>query len=282
MPLNPVVDVVIPVYNRTDIFFECLKSVLSQEYNNLNIFVIEDGSLLLNPYKEYFNTLKNVQFVSLKENHGPSYCRNYGASLGCGSYIVFIDSDDLWESGKIKAQIKFMQNNPDVNWVHTNELWYKNNTLISQKKEHRKQGGIFFDRLLDRCLISPSSVMFKRDFFMDSGGFLSHFRMAEDYELWLRLNLHHEIGYIEEPLTIKRAGDWDQLSRTPEIDKYRVLALHRIYRIYHNTPEFQIYKDTWKKIILKKIEILVKGAQKYNKTQALKKYQNWSKLFNTF
>jgi len=238
----------------------------------------------------------NIHYISLNQNYGPSFCRNLGASLGSSKYIAFLDSDDLWELSKLKKQIDYLENNSQYDYIHTNEEWRRAITLeekiitekseykiVKQKKAHRKQSGSFIERLMDRCLISPSSILFKRSFWeAQNVYFHEKFRVAEDYELWLRLNLFHPIAYLEEPLTIKRAGAWEQLSSTIEMDRQRVLALHRFYRLYKNTPEFQKIKNKWDVIITKKIDFLIKGAHKYNKKSREKEYLIWKKLFVSF
>ena len=289
MDINePLVDVVIPVYNRDHLLLECIHSVINQTYEHLSVYVIEDGSDLAAKYfssnnnQTFSKNKKSISYIRLNTNHGVSYCRNLGASLGKGHYIAFLDSDDQWDTCKIYRQLEYLKNNPEYKWIHTNEIWQRDGEVITQKKEHKKEGGQFINRLFKRCLISPSSVMFNRSFFESCGGFLHHFPIAEDYELWLRLNLKNPIAFVDEPLTIKRAGNWNQLSRTPEIDKWRVLALHRLYRMYKSDPDFICYFETWKTELIKKTQILIKGAEKYGHFQKLQRYQNWLKVFNTF
>ncbi|MDH4262688.1 MAG: glycosyltransferase family 2 protein [Spirochaetia bacterium] len=285
---EPLVDVVIPVYNRDNLLLECIHSVINQTYEHLSIYVIEDGSDVVAKYFSSLNnpafakSSKSISYIRLNTNHGVSYCRNLGASIGKGQYIAFLDSDDQWDKFKISRQLEYLENNPGYKWIHTNEIWQRNGVIINQKKEHKKEGGQFMKRLFQRCLISPSSVMFSRSFFESCGGFLHHFPVAEDYELWLRLNLKNPVAFVDEPLTIKRAGNWSQLSKTPEIDKWRVLAMHRLYRMYKNDQDFIDLFEFWKIDVIKKTQILIKGAEKYGHLQKLQKYQNWLKVFNTF
>ncbi len=275
------VDVIIPTYNRTQLTYEAVESVLQQTYNNLNIIVIEDGShkfrsiarkMLLNDNR--------IRYVALFKNRGVSYSRNLGVSLGNGEFIAFLDSDDLWHREKITEQLNFFDKNQEIHWVHCDETWNKKGRLIKQKKEHRKVAGIFTTRSFKRCLISPSSVVFRRSFWEQKKAcFLNHFRIAEDYELWLRLNFENPIGFIQKPLVIKRAGRWPQLSQTAEIDRYRVLALHRFYQMYSKEPSFSKVADEWRTEIFHKIKILKKGAIKYNSKTRYKQYQNWEIFF---
>ncbi|MDH5717301.1 MAG: glycosyltransferase family 2 protein [Spirochaetia bacterium] len=269
-------DIVIPSYNRKELTIEAVTSVLEQTFTNIQIIIVEDGSSYLQ--NELPNTNK-IKYYQLNKNQGPSFARNYGAQKGSNQYLAFLDSDDLWHKDKLLEQIEFLENNPNINWVHTNETWFRNNTLVKQKSKHKKQGGVFIEKLMKTCLISPSSVLFRRPFWEKYGWFCESFRVAEDYELWLRLNLLFPVGYIEKPLTIKKAGTWPQLSQTLEIDKQRVLALHKFYRTYKNHPEFKNIYQSWHSEILRKIQILIKGAQKYKNKAKIIKYQNWERLF---
>ncbi len=134
---------------------------------------------------------------------------------------------------------------------------------------------------MERCLISPSSVIFRRSFWeQEKIYFLNHFRVAEDYELWLRLNFKNPIGFIDKSLVTKRSGEWSQLSQTIEIDRYRVLALHRFYQQYSKDKSFKQIETIWRQEILKKIKILQQGALKYNLKFKQQQYQNWEILFN--
>ena len=273
---------VIPSYRRSKLTYEASRSVLNQTYSKLNLYVIEDGSLdFYSAAKKLASQDKRFHYVSLATNQGVSYARNLGTQLGNGTFISFLDSDDYWIRTKLEEQIDFLDQNPSIHWVHCNELWLKNNIKIMQKKRHQKQGGLFVERLLERCLISPSAVLFRRDFWEKKAvGFLDRLRVAEDYEMWLRLNLHFEIGFIDKPLITKRAGLWEHLSQKTEIDRERVLALRRFYLLNKDCAKFKAIESLWKGVILKKINILQKGALKHGNYEKLKEYQSWEILSN--
>lgn len=276
---SPLVDVVIPSRGREDLTHQAVQSVLNQTYKNIALYLIVDGR----PKPDYhwlseYNSDKRFSSLVLNKSHGPSYCRNLGARCGKGRYVAFLDNDDLWKKDKIEIQAGFLENHPEYLWAHTDELWLRNGIEVKQHKIHQKQGGIFIEKLLERCLISPSAVMFRKDFFIESGGFLESFRVAEDYELWLRLNLHFPVGFIDAPLTIKRAGSWEQLSSTREIDRWRVKGLLRFYKQFKNDPDFQSIFPFWQKVITQKTAYLLKGALKHNNQKGIKRYQYWSNL----
>ena len=273
---------VIPSYARPELIREAVKSVLQQTHRHLNVFVVEDGtSLFASSARKLSQGDERVSYISLFSNKGVSFARNIGASLGRGEFIAFLDSDDLWLKDKLKHQLELLNGNPNMNWVHCDEIWNKNGRPVKQQKYHRKQGGIFTERSFERCLISPSSVLFRRSFWeAQKTNFLNHFRVAEDYELWLRLGFQNPIGFVDKALVVKRAGNWDQLSRTIEIDRYRVLALRRFHREYSRQEGFADIEPAWRQEILKKIRRLKKGALKYGHTKKYSQYQNWEMLFS--
>ncbi|HRP70558.1 MAG TPA: glycosyltransferase family A protein [Turneriella sp.] len=274
------VDVVIPAYERKELLREAVESVLAQTYNNFTLFIVDDAS----PTPLVHNwriSDSRLRFVRLIKNEGPGRARNAGVKEGNAPLIAFLDSDDLWHKDKLRAQVDFFRKNTSAEWVHTHEVWFRNGKEVKQKKEYRKEGGQFLTRAFERCLISPSSVVMRRSFFESVGGFEPHFYCCEDYELWLRLLLRAPIGYIDEPLTIKRAGAWSQLSQTPVLDRLRVLALHRFYRQLRNESTKQEYILPLLQEAEKKCTILLKGALKRNNNTQVTQYQAWLTLFNT-
>ncbi|GAB4423639.1 MAG: glycosyltransferase [Turneriella sp.] len=272
------VDIVIPAYGRPALLAEAIASVKAQTFTDWKLWIIDDASP--EPIELLPGTDHRIEVRRLPANSGPAFARNFGVSLGVSQYIAFLDSDDLWHPAKLRHAMDAFQADANLLWWHSNELWLRNGQPAKQKAIHRKQGGQFFERALERCLISPSAVVLQRRFFEAEGGFAPAFRLCEDYELWLRLLLRAPVGYSNEVLTIKRAGDWHQLSSAREIDRYRVLAMHRVWRRNrHEMPEH------WRTALLDecvfKCTLLVAGAEKHQNNRGLRRYQAWLTLFRT-
>jgi glycosyltransferase involved in cell wall biosynthesis len=168
-----------------------------------------------------------VRFVR-QENRGVSAARNVGAAAGSGEYIAFLDSDDLWLPGKLRAQAAFFRQRPEALICQTEEIWIRNGVRVNPGRRHRKPSGMIFLPSLERCLVSPSAVMLRRDFFDATGGFDETLPACEDYDLWLRIACRHPIYRIDVPLVVKRGGHPDQLSRQAGLDRYRVRALNKL------------------------------------------------------
>ena len=253
------VDIIIPVYNRKSFLKRAVRSVYNQTYPHWRLFIIDDGSTD-GSYKEFCR--EKSQLFKLKENKGVSYARNYGIRQGNAEWLAFLDSDDEWKADKLEKQIEYANKYPDYSLIHCNEVWIKNGKLFNQKNKHKKQGGRIFSSCVDLCCISPSSALIKRKIFNEIGFFREDFPVCEDYDLWLRFTSLYEVGFLNSVLVIKYGGHFDQLSKKYfAMDYWRVKAL---YPFLKDKNLSSIEKEKVKKVLVKKIEILLKGYKKHN------------------
>ncbi len=233
----PLVSVIIPVYNRPSLVLEALESVLSQTCSDFEIIVVDDGSDdntpgILQEFKERASELRpEISVLIIRQIHSgmAGQVRNRGVKDAAGSLIAFLDSDDLWVPEKLELQTACFRNNPQVQIVHTREHWRRGEKTVSQKtQKHLRKGDVFL-HALEKCILGPSTVMMKSELFRATGGFHESTEIAEDYEYWLRLTASCLVDYLEAPLTIKRAGKWDQLSeKYGQIEIFRINALKRL------------------------------------------------------
>ena len=267
--------VIIPTYNRKNFLIEAVDSVLKQTFKDFEIIIVDDNSsdgtkdIILNRYKDLISS-GILRYIYLNRNYGVSKARNVGIINSKGEYIALLDSDDLWKKRKLEKQYEFLEKNKEFFLVHTDEEWYKNGKYLNQKKYHKKKGGDIFDISLERCMISPSSVVINKEFLLNKIGlFDENLPAVEDYDLWLRITAFYEVGYIEEKLVIKRGGHTDQLSTNIKIlDKYRVYSMVKLLNTYYNIIEkAKLYKLL--KILEIKLNILEKGAKKHNNKEIL-------------
>lgn len=233
---TPLVSVIIPSFNRRAFLEEAVQSVVMQTLTGWELIVVDDGST--DTTWQWIQSQPYIHGIRHETRRGPSAARNSGASIAKAPYLAYLDSDDLFHPSKLEAQIEFFENNPDVALCHTNEMWIRNGKTLSQKPKHEKKGGDIFEHCLPLCRISPSAAMIRSDVFKSLGGFDTELEIAEDYELWLRLTAYYPVGFITDPLTIKRGGHADQLSeKYGMIETFRVEALCRVIEKCALTPE---------------------------------------------
>jgi glycosyltransferase involved in cell wall biosynthesis len=199
---------------------------LDQTYVPFELIVVDDGSAdntaaLLGRYGSRVKVIR-------QGNRGVSAARNVGIKRARGELIAFLDSDDTWLPGKLEVQVAYFQKHPECLICQTEEIWIRNGVRVNPGKRHRKQAGLIFERSLALCLVSPSAVMMKKALFEEVGVFDESMPACEDYDLWLRVARRHPIYLIQDPLIVKNGGHDDQLSRMPELDKYRIQSIAQL------------------------------------------------------
>ncbi len=225
--MPPLITVIIPTYNRAALVAEAIASVLAQSERDFELLIIDDGSTDDTP--QVCATFGAKLEYLRQERRGVSSARNLGIKHAQGRFITFLDSDDLWQKHKLRRQIAWLEAHPEIMLCYTNEIWNRRGVRVNQKKIHQKAGGWIYPLCLPRCIISPSSVLMRRELFEHVGMFDESLPICEDYDLWLRIAAQYEIGFLDEPLIIKRGGHADQLSHSEfGIDRYRVLALQKM------------------------------------------------------
>ena len=94
----PLISLVVPVYNCEKYVGECIESILSQDYSNIELILVNDGSKdnSKNVIEDYSKKDKRIKIIN-QENSGVSSARNNGMKISKGKYIGFIDADDYVE-----------------------------------------------------------------------------------------------------------------------------------------------------------------------------------------
>lgn len=270
----PLVSVIIPTYNRAPVLGRAIGSVLAQTLPDFELIVVDDGSS--DHTKDVASQFGDCVQLVRQENRGVSAARNTGIKHSHGDLIAFLDSDDEWLPVKLEKQVALFSGGDFI--CHTEEIWYRDGKHVPQKKIHRKQGGWFFERALERCLISPSSVMISRRLLDRVGWFDEDLPAAEDYDLWLRITAFHEVSFVPEPLVIKHGGCDNQLSETtPAIDRYRIRAMEKIL----GSPDLSAgYRLAARRELVRKCRIVATGCEKRGRAQEAEAYRELARSYN--
>ncbi len=270
------ISVVIPTYNRFNSIGRALDSILDQTYKPHEIIIVDDGSTdgTRELIRDHYPSIKYFY----QSRSGVSKARNKGIVESKAKWIAFLDSDDQWQPNKLEEQKNNLRQNPTILVSHTNEIWIRNGVRVNQMKKHQKYGGYIFDKCLDFCRMSPSSIMIHRQVFEDIGNFDEDLLVCEDYDLWIRVTSKFPVTYLDKPLIKKYGGHEDQLSKVKNgIEHFRIQSLEKILLSRMLTKE-QEYDA--KEVLLKKLFIYSNGLKKRNKLEELalvkKKILNWT------
>lgn len=251
------IDVIIPTYNRAALVERAIKSVLAQTYEEFHLYVVDDGST--DDTSEILAQFASHPKITLlkQDNQGVSSARNFAVAAGTNEWISFLDSDDEWLPNKLKIQTDYLKTHPGIRFLHAEEIWIRNGVRVNPKVKHNKAGDDLFDRSLEFCLISPSTVMMKRELFNQHDGFDPAMTVCEDFDLWNKILIVEKVGFIDEFVTQKYGGHEDQLStKFVAMDYWRIKSLVALAKAY---PEHKNITA----VINKKVPILLKGYLKH-------------------
>ncbi|MBR3627772.1 MAG: glycosyltransferase [Elusimicrobia bacterium] len=198
MTNNPLISVMMPTYNNGKYIKQAIESIYAQNYNNMEIIVVDDGST--DNTREILNQYKDVKYFYI-EHKGISVARNMALEKSKGEYIAFLDSDDYWLPNKLNTQMQYFKDHPDCQIVFTKyENIFENEELKKNKRAmHEKAIEDTFKQYL------PSTVL-KKELFDKYGAFDEKFSGIEDAEFIYRIsmkgiNIKH---YIDKVFYIRR------------------------------------------------------------------------------
>lgn len=223
------ISVIIPTFNRSAMLQRALQSVLEQDHPSFEVIVVDDGST--DDTISRIPTGGRVKLLVHPSNRGVSAARNTGITYCSGRYVAFLDSDDYWLPGKLRRQARFFATHPSAVACQSEERWIRGGRRVSPRNRHKKISGDIFEPSLERCLVSPSSVMLKKTLFDEVGLFDEMLPACEDYDLWLRIACRHPVYLIPEELSVREGGRKDQLSASfAAMDLFRIRSLVKLLR----------------------------------------------------
>lgn len=234
------VSVIIPTYNRIHEIAASIDSVLSQDYTELEVIVVDDGSTddTERFVREKFG--EKIRFLKLEGNHGCHYARNEGIKIARGDIIAFNDSDDRWHRDKLRKQMDYWADRPDDLLIYaayeTTRLGRTIRVPNVQPLE-RLQGQIFTE-LLCRNTIGSPTILVRKDAFYQAGGFDDGFPALEDWEFVLRLSQLGSIGFVDEVLVDVDATEGGISSST---SNYYVARCKMVAKYYDLIREYGLF-----------------------------------------
>ena len=267
----PAISVIIPTYNRRVLLVNAVESVLRQSLDDWELLIIddasEDGTANLKLFREHD---PRIRLERLDMHCGVSAARNRGVALSRGAWICFLDSDDIWHVDKLKKQTAWHEANPSYRISQTQEIWVRNGVRVNPPKTHEKLHGFQFMENLQRCMITPSSVMIEKKLFNKVGGFNETLPVCEDYDLWLRITSVYPVGLIDERLMTRLGGHEDQLSASLiGIDRFRIRSILDILKMKTLTDK---QKTSARRILVQKASILANGFKKRGNSDECEHY----------
>lgn len=261
MEQNLKISVIIPSFNREKYLPIAINSIKDQTYHIDEIIIIDDGST--DNTQKILNKIDNIKTIKTK-NLGVSHARNIGIKASKNNWVAFLDSDDIWIQDKIEKQVNFHKKNQNILFSHTGERWIRDGKRVKYPKSLKKPQGECFLQNISTCKIAASSVLMHKSIFDDIGYFDEKLKVCEDYDLWLRVTQKYTIGLMYEELIIKNAGHKQLSTSIFAIDRYHIYSLQKLLN--------SKFKNEIQEEIVRKCNILIKGAKKHQNQKILELY----------
>lgn len=274
--MNPLVSIIIPVYNTSKYLLVCLESIIEQNYTNTEIIIINDGStdnsddICQEFYRKYEN---RIQYIT-QPNKGVAHSRNIGIMKAKGKYCCFIDSDDYIETNYISTMVQYAErSNADLvccgcfreiqpsqyEWIRSTEK----SKLLTQKEalielfSPNSFGGWPWNKLFKTSIINDHKILFPSDICY-----------CEDEVFVLEYILNSQnILYIEEVLYHYRVNVESVNLKMISEKKFNYKSLDRIKADNRNFKSVLNIKD-------KKIIKLFKARLYYSNLITTQKFLN--------
>lgn len=217
MSSSGLVSVVIPAYNVGAHIVEAIQSVMAQDYAPIEIIVVDDGS------KDDTAEVVSSHFPQVtlirKANGGAATARNAGIRQAQGEFIAFLDADDIWLPGKLKAQVDYFRAHPDVamnctgfsQWVSDDKGVFPDplsvipdQANVAADEVDSELSGWVYHKLLLRNFVWTTTVMMRRALIDKIGLYDESFRLGQDYEYFLRASRDTEIHRLSRAYALYR------------------------------------------------------------------------------
>lgn len=192
------VSVIMPAYNCAGYVAEAIDSVLAQDYPNLELVIVDDGSDddTADVIKGYSDRVR----LFAQRNSGPAAARNFAVAKARGDYLAFLDGDDYWLPGKISAQMRYLTQHPESRFVYGRFIRWEQaqdgsflpsdavpRTAAKDGVDAPYSGSIYTKLLLDN-IVHIITALIHRSVYDSVGGFDESLRTGEDYDFWLRVS----------------------------------------------------------------------------------------------
>ncbi|SNQ44112.1 glycosyltransferase family 2 protein [Cellulophaga lytica] len=234
--MNNKVSIITPVYNSERFIADCIKSVQSQTYSDWEHILVDDCSsdISASIIQEFAKYDTRIKYFKLKKNSGAGVSRNKAIELARGSYIAFLDSDDIWHKDKLSKQVEFMVKNK-YNFSFSSYAVIDEEGIVLSKSK-KVLNHVNYKKALFKNPIGCLTVIYN----CDSLGkhYMPSIRKRQDYALWLKLLKITDAYGLNENLASYRI-----VSNSISSNKFDLLKYE--WKIYREEEKLSFVKSSF-------------------------------------
>ncbi len=239
--MKPLVSICIPNYNYEDFLEDAIRSALSQTYKNVEVLVVDNCSTdrswsIIKSFGRKIKAHRN------KRNLGHVDNMNRCIELSRGKYAVILGSDDMLDKESVEKQVRVMESNPKVGFVHgSTYVIDKDDKIVSESSlprgDHIVSGAEKLMSLLEGNHVMMSSVMIRRVCFEELGMLDSELSFCPDWDMWLRICMKYDAAFIKDFIAYYRKHE-RTISTSQETEKIAALDQYKMLnKIFEIIPE---------------------------------------------
>lgn len=213
--INPLVSIIIPIFNREKLIIETLNSLIKQSYEKWECILVDDGSNdnTFEIITQFAIKNSKIKIYKRPENliKGACSCRNYGFKKATGKYINWFDSDDIMDFNFIKNKISVFKENENINCVISKTQFFSNDILNILGKEKRTHDS---ENLLEDFITLKRSwyvcdSMWSRKFLENKNLFSINLMKGQDRDFHIRMLMDKSFNlkFLDEYLTYYRQNE---------------------------------------------------------------------------
>lgn len=198
------VSVIIPAYNAETTIQETVESVLNQTFSNFELIIINDAST--DSTLEIITSIQDPRIKVFSHTNGNAGAsRNCGIDRASGSFIAFLDADDIWAPDKLEKQLQALQENPQAavayTWVDCIDEF---GNFLRHGSHFSYSGDVLAKLLLTNFLDNGSNPLIRKQALSEVGEFDEVLTNSEDRDMYIRLALRYHFVAVPSPLTFYR------------------------------------------------------------------------------
>lgn len=209
MTEQPLVSVIIPVYNGARFLRAALESVFAQTYRPFEVIVVDDGSA--DESGSIAQSFPEVLYIQ-QANQGVAAARNNGIDAARGEFYAFLDQDDLWKPEKLKLQIEYLQSHPEIGYTLTQQQFFL-------------EPGASLPPWFRKDLLAAvhtgwvlGTLVVRRTVFEQVGNFATGYSAANDSDWFFRAKAAEiPMAVVPELLLLKRIHETNDSGRAKEV-----------------------------------------------------------------
>lgn len=233
-----------PAYNALPYIGQAIQSVLDQDYAEVELIVVDDGSNDGTPdeARRYGARVRVIE----QKNGGPAAARNCGVKAAHGDFLAFLDADDVWLPGKLRSQVDYLDTHPEAGVVFGSWIrWNANadgsfspppavpNDASAEGTVAELSGWIYPELLLD-SVVWIVSAMARKSLWEDLGGLDETLRIGEDYDFFLRASRQCRIDKLNRTVAYYRIHN-QSTTHVVRPENYEGKVILRALELYGET-----------------------------------------------